>query len=677
MFVLFVFFQVSCSSNVTDEAHLSQRLWTQVPEYGALATINYQLLPHETVTHMINFTARSSLDFIHFVGMVSCTEHDVYWNSEIRLSRNRGRTMEDFNKNVYESKDLTPTAASTRWIADFNLEDCLDTGICIFGITISTQNPCIGSIELERGETVPHGHQLSFIVPANATNRPKRLVRYYPRDVPQELHITGSGRWFIFYAWGYSQDAHMVGSVGTFEVSLDKKGSRYTLGDRLMIWFDASPGKYTFEFLERESLLSVEMSIGLQVLVVALGFIFTFITVFTTMYVYLVRTRCRSLVPNRYRQPRVIHSNSLETQHEVSMPPRATAWEIQSNTKTTSFKEVEKRKMQLRKEMSRSPVKMRLQDCVICMESFAGDIPVRVLACGHCFHVDCIDPWLMSIKKECPICHQAVDQAQNFFRSVSNASKLSERNKNTKPCFTTMFSSEHFHRNGSDASFSRSRIMSCEADKTLKFTFKSQKEDCIQPFKMILSNHQDGSPRAQSEVVIHMKRNKQETPNRQQFRILPMAKGDLMKRKRTPELPTNMNQKHSNSSISISLTPQTDTNTTPSGTQDLGQQKLPPWKIQIIRDNFADDTPSVASFTSENDPRLPSKLNAPMLSMQGTSTPISQNILRQPWIVQDDVVVAHSEVTSSGFSFLNFAGPSSSLSFMSQSPSVLNFELFE
>jgi len=660
MSILFIFFQVSCFSNVTNQAHLSQRLWTQVPEYGALATLNYQLLPHETVTHMVNFTSRSPLDFIHFIGIVSCTQHNVYWNSEIRLSRNRGRTMELFRKEIYEAKDFTPTAASTRWIADFNLEDCLDAGLCIFGITISTQNPCIGSIELERGETVPHGHQLSFSVQANATSRPKRLVRYYPREAPQELHVIGSGRWFIFYAWGYSQDAHMVGSVGNFEVSLDKKGSSHTVGDRLMIWFDASPGTYTFKFLERKPMV-------LRFLVIALGFIFTSITVFTASCIYMVRTRCHGFVPNRDRQPRVIYSNSMEPEH-VQMPP-ATELEILANTKTTSFKEVEKRKMQLRKEMSRSPVKMRMKDCVICMESFAGDSPVRVLACGHCFHVDCIDPWLMSIKKECPICHQAVDQAQNFFRSVSNASKLSPRNKlNSKPAFTNRFSSDHFHRDRSDASYSRSRYMSCEPDKAIKFTFKSKTDDGIQPFKMILSNHQDNTPRAQNEVVIHMtrkKRKNQEAPNRKQFRILPKVTTDLMNRKRTPEPPPptiDMNKINSSSSLSISWTPHTEI--TPPYKQDHGQQKLPPWKIQFVRDKFTDDT---ASITSEHDHRLPSKLRAPSLLMQGTSTPMSQNVLWQPWTVKDDVVVAHSEANSSVFSFLNFSGASSSLSFISQS----------
>ena len=82
--------------------------------------------------------------------------------------------------------------------------------------------------------------------------------------------VIGSGRWFIFYAWGYSQDAHMVGSVGNFEVSLDKKGSSHTVGDRLMIWFDASPGSnisiwadFLFVTLENEICVPFRMQIDL------------------------------------------------------------------------------------------------------------------------------------------------------------------------------------------------------------------------------------------------------------------------------------------------------------------------------------------------------------------------------------------------------------------------------
>ena len=54
-----------------------------------------------------------------------------------------------------------------------------------------------------------------------------------------------------------------------------------------------------------------------------------------------------------------------------------------------------------------------------------------------------------------------VDRAQNFFRSVSNASKLSERNKNPKPCFTTMFSSNIWFHYACNFFFLRWAVSPC------------------------------------------------------------------------------------------------------------------------------------------------------------------------------------------------------------------------
>ena len=44
------------------------------------------------------------------------------------------------------------------------------------------------------------------------------------------------------------------------------------------------------------------------------------------------------------------------------------------------------------------------QGCSICTEDFERGQDQRVLPCGHCFHPECIDPWLLNVSGTCPLC---------------------------------------------------------------------------------------------------------------------------------------------------------------------------------------------------------------------------------------------------------------------------------
>lgn len=48
------------------------------------------------------------------------------------------------------------------------------------------------------------------------------------------------------------------------------------------------------------------------------------------------------------------------------------------------------------------------EDCALCIEHFGGDDEVRVLRCGHYFHKQCIDHWLLDAQQHkertCPLC---------------------------------------------------------------------------------------------------------------------------------------------------------------------------------------------------------------------------------------------------------------------------------
>jgi len=48
--------------------------------------------------------------------------------------------------------------------------------------------------------------------------------------------------------------------------------------------------------------------------------------------------------------------------------------------------------------------------CAVCQEACIEGDEVRKLPCGHEFHSDCIDKWLLTRKDACPMCSMPVTQ---------------------------------------------------------------------------------------------------------------------------------------------------------------------------------------------------------------------------------------------------------------------------
>ena len=50
-------------------------------------------------------------------------------------------------------------------------------------------------------------------------------------------------------------------------------------------------------------------------------------------------------------------------------------------------------------------------ECAVCQGAMDGLEPVRLLPCRHCFHADCIEPWLKR-STQCPSCRADVSKEE-------------------------------------------------------------------------------------------------------------------------------------------------------------------------------------------------------------------------------------------------------------------------
>lgn len=106
------------------------------------------------------------------------------------------------------------------------------------------------------------------------------------------------------------------------------------------------------------------------------------------------------------------HSSSASAQEStsrnVTLHSRGQSERLSSNMSTTSLHN---------NNDDVVPSQIGRQTCPICIVDFAEGDDIRVLPCDgkHCFHQQCVDPWLLKLSSSCPICRHGRTFVSNFF----------------------------------------------------------------------------------------------------------------------------------------------------------------------------------------------------------------------------------------------------------------------
>lgn len=69
--------------------------------------------------------------------------------------------------------------------------------------------------------------------------------------------------------------------------------------------------------------------------------------------------------------------------------------------------------------------------CAICLDEFEVGGEVRQLPCGHEFHLECVDPWLLTKKRKCPVCKGDIvkgpGEKSNLWTRISSLVRSSDQ----------------------------------------------------------------------------------------------------------------------------------------------------------------------------------------------------------------------------------------------------------
>ncbi|KAJ2733040.1 hypothetical protein IW152_003363 [Coemansia sp. BCRC 34962] len=75
-----------------------------------------------------------------------------------------------------------------------------------------------------------------------------------------------------------------------------------------------------------------------------------------------------------------------------------------------------------------SVLKGCIATCIVCIDDFIAGSKMRILPCGHNYHIECIDPWLTTKSSLCPLCkYDTREVLTDLERSLSGPRILASR----------------------------------------------------------------------------------------------------------------------------------------------------------------------------------------------------------------------------------------------------------
>jgi len=278
-------------------------------------------------------------------------------------------------------------------------KDCMFITHCYFAISykgVSNTTDCVIDFRLDRGLKLSLNQKYSIASGVYNMSDPthfeihNHLYMIQPKaaDLPVLLAVDNGGDYAVTltHSWGISSSVYVSFNRGSFRVIIPLQGSHAEI-PMLFVWIDIVNGPaYTvrFEPGSKEPYPLMWMYIAFGVL--------TSLFVLSCGFVLL-----------GFRHNR-LDNDEVSIIHEDVAPDMATSEDLRMLDLITWN---DKRNC-------------KNLECCICLDEFEKGAVVRILPCMHGFHQTCIDTWLLSRQRKCPLCNQDILDAHNFHRSSTS-----------------------------------------------------------------------------------------------------------------------------------------------------------------------------------------------------------------------------------------------------------------